>query len=144
MIKRIVVISLMINTFEERNDIMEFLGYQLNEFLTSHLLYSFIIFFIGVFFLHIATIILHFEKRSFGKAIIVLIAGSIIAFLLAFIPYIGILLGLIGFWYVIKIVYDVGWMKSVLAWVVSIVVAFLIALIILFFLGISMSLIFSL
>lgn len=123
---------------------MEFLGYEVTEILRSQLLYSFIIFFVGVFLLHIATSILNFEKRSFGKAIIVLIVGIILSFILAFIPYIGRFLGLIGFWYVIKRVYDVGWIKSILAWFMSIVVAFIIALVILFFLGISIFLVFTL
>ena len=123
---------------------MEFLGYEVTEILRSQLLYSFIIFFVGVFLLHIATSILNFEKRSFGRAIVVLIVGSIVAFILAFIPYVGGFLGLIGFWYVIKSVYDVGWIKSILAWLMSIVVAFIIALVILFFLGISIFLVFTL
>jgi len=122
---------------------MEFLGYELSEILTSHLLYSLIIFFIGVFLLHLATKILNFEKRGFGKAIVVLIIGSIISFILSFIPYIGGLLGLIGFWYIIKKVYNVGWFKAVLAWLMSIVVAFIIAILLLLLLGISMYLIFS-
>jgi hypothetical protein len=117
---------------------MEFLGYKLSEFLTSHLVYSLIIFFIGVFLLHIATVIMNFEKRSFGKAIIVLIFGSIVAFFLGFIPFIGRILGLIGFWFIIKSVYGVGWIKSILVWLMSIVVAFFIALLLLFLLGISM------
>lgn len=123
---------------------MEIFGYQLGEIITSHLIYSLIIFFIGVFLLHLATIILNFEKRSFVKAIIVLIVGSLIAFILSFIPYIGTFLGLIGFWYIIKSVYNVGWIKSIFAWLMSIFIAFIIALVLLFFLGISMALIFSL
>lgn len=122
---------------------MDIFGYELSEFLTSHLIYSLIIFFIGVFLLHLATIILNFEKRSFIKAIIVLIVGSLIAFILSFIPYIGTFLGLIGFWYVIKIVYNVGWIKSIFAWFMSIFIAFIIALLLLFLFGISMSIIFS-
>jgi len=123
---------------------MEILGYQLSEIITSHLIYSLIIFFIGVFLLLLATIILNFEKRSFVKAIIVLFVGSLIAFVLSFIPYIGTFLGLIGFWYIIKSVYKVGWVKSILAWLLSIFIAFVIAVVLLFFLGISMKLVFSL
>ena len=117
---------------------MEFLGYEVSEILTSHLIYSLIILLVGVFLLHLATVILNIEKRGFGKAIIVLVAGSIISFILAFIPYIGILLGLVGFWYVIKSVYGIRWIKAVFVWLMSIVVAFFIALLIFFFLGISM------
>ena len=116
---------------------MEIFGYELGEILTRQVIYLVIIFFIGVILLHIATSILDFRKRSFGKAAGVLIAGSIVAFLLAFIPYIGRILGLIGFWFFIKSFYDVSWGKAILAWIMSIVVAFIIALIILIIFDIS-------
>ena len=117
---------------------MEFLGHAIPHMLLSQLVYYVVIFFLGVFLLHSATVILNFEKRSFGKAIIVLILGSIIAVLLGFIPFIGGILGLVGFWFIIKKVYRVGWLKSILAWLMSIIVAFLIALVLLFLLGLSM------
>ena len=120
---------------------MEFFGYAVNDLLMSQIVYYLIIFFIGVFLLHSATVILNFEKRSYGKAIIVLIVGSIIAVLLGFIPIIGGILGLIGFWFVIKSIYHVGWFHSILAWLMSIIVAFLIALVFLFLLGLSVFLI---
>jgi hypothetical protein len=116
---------------------MEFLGYELGEILTRQLIYLVVIFFLGVILLHFATSILDFKKRSFGKAAGVLIAGSIVAFILAFIPYLGRLLGLIGFWFFIKSFYDVSWGKAILAWIMSIVVAFIIALVILILFGIS-------
>ena len=116
---------------------MELLDYELGEILSRQIIYLVVIFFLGVFLLHVATKILDFRKRSFGKAAGVLIVGSIAAFLLAFIPYIGRILGLIGFWFFIKSFYDVSWGKAILAWVMSIVVAFVIALVILILLGIS-------
>ena len=116
---------------------MEFLGYELGEILTRQFIYLVVIFFLGVILLHIATKILDFKKRSFGKAAGVLITGSIVAFILAFIPYVGRILGLIGFWFFIKSFYDVSWGKAILAWIMSIVVAFIIALVILFLFNIS-------
>ena len=116
---------------------MELLGYELGEILARQIIYLVVIFFMGVFLLHVATKILDFHKRSFGKAAGVLIVGSIAAFLLAFIPYIGRILGLIGFWFFIKSFYDVSWSKAILAWVMSIVVAFIIAIIILILFDIS-------
>jgi len=116
---------------------MEILGYELGEMLTRQIIYLVVIFFLGVVLLHIATIILDFRKRSFGKAAGVLIAGSVISFLLAFIPYIGRILGLIGFWFFIKSFYNVSWGKAILAWIMSIVVAFIVALIILILFDIS-------
>ena len=116
---------------------MEFLGYELGEILTRQFIYLIVIFFIGVILLHVATSILDFKKRSFGKAAGVLITGSIVAFILAFIPYIGRILGLIGFWFFIKSFYDVSWGKAILAWIMSIVVAFIIALVVLVLFNIS-------
>jgi len=116
---------------------MEILGFELGEILTRQVIYLIIIFFIGVILLHIATKILDFRNRGFGKAAGVLITGSVVAFLLAFIPYIGRILGLIGFWFFIKSFYDVSWGKAILAWIMSIVVAFIIALIILILFNIS-------
>jgi len=116
---------------------MDILGYELGELLTRQFIYLIIIFFLGVILLHVATIILDFKKRSFGKAAGVLITGSMVSFILAFIPYIGRILGLIGFWYFIKSFYDVSWGKAILAWIMSIVVAFVIALIILLIFDIS-------
>ena len=107
------------------------------EILTRQIVYLFVIFFLGVILLHVATKILDFKKRSFGKATGVLIAGSVVAFILAFIPYIGRVLGLIGFWFFIKSFYNVSWGKAILAWFMSIVVAFIIALVILLLLNIS-------
>jgi len=123
---------------------MQWLGFELGEILTRQVIYLVVIFFLGVILLHIATKILDFKKRSFGKAAGVLIAGSIVAFLLAFIPYIGRILGLVGFWFFIKSFYDVSWGKSILAWIMSIVVAFIVALIILILFDISILLIPSL
>jgi len=116
---------------------MQWLGFELGEILTRQVIYLVIIFLLGVILLHVATKILDFKKRSFGKAAGVLIAGSIVAFLLAFIPYVGRIVGLIGFWFLIKSFYDVSWGKAILAWIMSIVVAFIVALIILILFDIS-------
>lgn len=116
---------------------MEILGYELGEILTRQIVYLIVIFFVGVVLLHVATIILDFRKRSFGKSAGVLIAGSVFAFILAFIPYIGRILGLIGFWFFIKSFYDVSWGKAILAWIMSIVVAFIVALVILVLFDVS-------
>ena len=116
---------------------MQWLGFDLGEILTRQVIYLIVIFFLGVVLLHVATGILDFRKRGFGKAAGVLITGSVAAFFLAFIPYVGRILGLIGFWFFIKSFYDVGWGKAILAWIMSIVVAFIIALIILILFDIS-------
>lgn len=116
---------------------MEVIGFELGEILTRQVIYLIVIFFLGVFLLHIATIILDFSKKSFGMAIWTLVVGSVVAFFLAFIPYIGRILSLIGFWFFIKSFYDVSWGKAILAWIISILVAFIIAVIVLILFDIS-------
>lgn len=116
---------------------MEILGYELGDMLTRQLIYFIIVFIIGVLLLHISTIILNFHRRSFGKAVGIVLLGAILMSVLGFIPYIGRLIGLIFVWFFIKSFYDVSWGKAILAWFISIVVAFIIAFIILLILGIS-------
>jgi len=110
---------------------MELFGYELGEIITRQLIYFVVTFLVGVVLLHIATRILDFNKRSFGKDAGVVIAGGVVALFLAFIPYIGRILGLVIFWFFIKSFYDVSWGKAILAWIMSIVVAFIIAVIVL-------------
>jgi len=116
---------------------MEIFGFEVGEILTRSTVYFFITFFIGVFLLHFATKILDFKNRSIGKAIGVIVVGDIVAFFLAFIPYIGRIVGLIGFWFFIKSFYDVSWGKAILAWIMSILVAFIIAAVVLVLFDIS-------
>jgi len=116
---------------------MEFLGYELGELLTRQVIYFLITVFVGVFLLHLSTGILNFHKRSFGKAAGTVIIGAVAMSILAFIPYVGRIIGLISFWYFIKSFYDVSWGKAILAWIMSILVAFIIAAVILILCDIS-------
>ena len=101
--------------------------------------------FIGAVLLHIATGILDFKKRSVWLAFAVVIIGGIISFTLRFIlsyvlnimPILGFAIGLFIYWFCIKSFYDVSWGKSILAWFIGIIVAFIISVIILILLGIS-------
>jgi hypothetical protein len=120
---------------------MELFGFVIGDFYIQSLIQFLITFFIGAVLLHLATGILGFEKRGIGTAAGTVLVGSVFAFFLSFIPFIGWFLGLIGFWYIIKKFYDVGWIKAVFAWLMSIVVAFIIAIVVLFILGISFILI---
>jgi len=62
---------------------MEIIGFELGELLTRQVIYLVVIFFLGVILLHVETSIIDFKKRSFGKAAGVLIAGSVVAFIIA-------------------------------------------------------------
>ena len=116
---------------------MELLGLVIDDFIRGSLIQFFITFVIGAVLLHLATGILDFKKRGFTTAVGTVLVGSIFSFFLTFIPLVGWLLGLIGFWYIIKKFYDVGWLKAVIAWIMSIVVAFIIGVVIIFLMGIS-------
>jgi hypothetical protein len=117
---------------------MEFLGFEIGELVTSTIIQFVITVLLGGILLHIATGILNFEKRSFTIAIAVVIVGGVFLSILNLIsiPF-GWLLGLVGYWFFIKSLYNVGWVKAILAWLMSIFVAFIIALIVIFILGLS-------
>ena len=116
---------------------MAFMGFTLGVMLTAFLMYFLISVFIGGVLLHLATVILNFQKRSLGTAVAVVIVGGIVAFIFGFIPAVGWILGLIAYWYFIKSFYSVGWGKAILAWAMSILVAFIITILVILLLGIS-------
>lgn len=111
---------------------------QINDVLIQEVIIFLFVLLIGAVFLHLATRILDFKNRSYGKAFLAILLGNILVFLLSYIPFrlLGILLGLLGTWFIIKVLYDVGWFKAFLAWIMSIVVAIVIAVILVLILGI--------
>ena len=116
---------------------MNLLNIQIGSLLTRSLIQFLITLIVGTILLHLATGLLGFKKRSMTKAAGTVLTGDILAFFLGFIPIIGQVLGLFGFWFIIKKMYEVGWIKAIIAWLMSIFVAFIITAIILFILGIS-------
>ncbi|MBS3778374.1 MAG: hypothetical protein KGY50_03670 [Candidatus Thermoplasmatota archaeon] len=116
---------------------MNYISMELGSFLTRSIIQFIITLIVGAFLLHLATGVLGFKKRSLTKAAIVVIIGNVLAFFLSFIPLIGQIIGLLSFWFIIKKMYDIGWIRAIIAWIMSILVAFSITAIILFLLGIS-------
>ncbi|MDG6218441.1 MAG: hypothetical protein QCI00_03260 [Candidatus Thermoplasmatota archaeon] len=116
---------------------MQYIDIELGSILTRSLIQFIINLSIGIILLHIATKLLGFKKRGFIKATGTILIGSILAFMLGFIPIIGQFAGLLGFWFIIKKIYDVGWIKAILAWLMSIFIAFIIASILTILLGLS-------
>jgi len=116
---------------------MDFFIIESGKILTKSIIQFIITLVIGSILLHLATGFLGFKNRSITKAIGTVLTGDIIAFFLGFIPILGQFLGLISFWFIIKKIYDVGWIKAILAWIMSILITFIIAIIILFLLGFS-------
>jgi hypothetical protein len=121
------------------------MAYELSNIVIGSIVQLFITVLIGAFLLHLASKILNFKTKSFGKAFAVVIIGGIVFIIIRYIlssvlsihPLIGITLGLVIYWYFIKTIYDVSWIKSILAWFISIIVSYIITVIILFILGIS-------
>ena len=82
-------------------------------------------------FLHWATGILKFPKRSFGLALasvlIMIVVDVIVPLIFSWIPVIGWIIGfLISLfieWLIIKSFYNVSWGKAIAAWLLSIVLA---------------------
>ena len=116
-----------------------------NNIIIGSLVQLIIIISIGSILLNFASKILDFKKRSFSKAFAVVIVGSIVFIFVRYIlssildvhPLIGIILGLIIYWYFIKSIYDVSWIKSILAWIISIIVSYVITIVILLIIGVS-------
>ena len=74
------------------------------------------------------------EDATFGKAFIAALA----AILGRLIPFIGGLIGLIAFLWIIKTVFNTDWGKAVITWLFAIVIAIVIAIIMAVAVGISM------
>jgi hypothetical protein len=119
--------------------------FEFNSVFIGSLIQLLVTIFIGALLLHFASKILDFKKKSLGKAFSVVIVGGIVFLLVRYFlssvltiyPLIGVILGLIIYWYFIKTIYDVTWINSILAWIISIIVSFIITIIILFLLGVS-------
>jgi hypothetical protein len=116
---------------------MDLFGVDILKILTIDLIHVFIIFVIGGILLHYATGYLFFETRTYGKVISVIIIGCFLFFIFDFIPVFGAGLGHISFWFLIRYIYDVGFVRAAAAWSMSIFVAFMISLFILVIFGID-------
>jgi len=116
---------------------MDLFGVDILKILTIDFIHVFIIFVIGGILLNYATGYLSFENRTYGKVIFVIIIGCCLFFIFDFIPVFGVGLGHISFWFLIRYIYDVGWDRALVAWFMSIFVAFMISLIILVVFGID-------
>ena len=124
---------------------MNLFGIELSDLISGSIIQLIITILIGAILLHIATGILDFKKRSLRLAFAVVIIGGIVSFAIRFIlsyalkivPILGFAIGLIVYWFCIKSFYNVGWGRSILAWIIGIIVAFIISVIILILLGIS-------
>jgi hypothetical protein len=116
---------------------MELFGVDILKILTIDLIHVFTIGVLGGLLLHYATGYLYFLNRSYKKVITVMIIGCSLFFIFDLIPVFGVGLGHLGFWFLIKVIYNEPWDQALGAWFLSIFIAFMISLLILLIFGIE-------
>ncbi|MDV3103703.1 hypothetical protein [Thermococcus waiotapuensis] len=94
--------------------------------------------FIAGLFLYFGARLVGIKDATIGKAMIAVLGGGILARVLSIIPVIGWLLGIIGYVWVIKAVFNTDWLKAFLAWLMTIVVVIITALILAAIVGLSL------
>ncbi|WP_157209531.1 hypothetical protein [Methanotorris igneus] len=109
----------------------------------------FIALIIAGIFLYFGCKLANIEDVSLGKAIVAVVGGGILSFIVSSIfsavPVIGGILsfvfGILSYVWVIKVIFNTNWSKAFLAWlmaiVVEVVVMFIIAFIIAFIFGVG-------
>jgi hypothetical protein len=107
------------------------IAFDMIHFTIRQCIYAICILLIGALLLHYATGFLNFKRRNYRTALEALFIGSIIAFFVSFIPYFGRILSLFVFLYLIKWFYKETWSKAFLAWIISIIIGFVIAIVVL-------------
>lgn len=101
------------------------------NFTIRQVIYFSCILLIGALLLNYSTKIFNFKNINYRTGLESLFIGSIIAFFLSLIPYIGRILSLFVFLYLIKWFYKETWKKAFLAWIITIILGFIIAIIVL-------------
>ncbi len=97
---------------------------------------------IASFLLHLATKMLKFQRKGLGLAFLTIITTvilvTIIKILLSYF-HISVIIyeivGLIVAWYIIKKIYGVGWLLAIVAWLLSILIAYIVAFIMILLIG---------
>ena len=90
--------------------------------------------FIGALFLALAGKLVGIEKATVGRSMIAILGGGIIAGIVAvivasFFPPLASILAFIANVWVIKTVFDTDWLRALLAWILSAVIAAVIIII---------------
>jgi len=94
-------------------------------------IYAACILLIGSLLLHYSTEYFNFKNKNYRTALEALFIGSIIAFFLSFIPFVGRIISLFVILFLIKWFYKETWTKTIYAWFISVIIGFIIAIIIL-------------
>ncbi|MBP1912193.1 hypothetical protein [Thermococcus stetteri] len=93
---------------------------------------------IAGFVLYIGAELAGIKKASLGKSIVAVVGGGILAGILFIIPVLGWILGIIAYIWVIKVVFDTDWLRATLAFLIAIVVEFIVLWLFRLLLGISL------
>ncbi|AEC52646.1 hypothetical protein PNA2_1731 [Pyrococcus sp. NA2] len=92
-------------------------------------------------FMYVAAKLVGIEKASLGRSILVVLLGgilqAIVTIALSFLPGINILLGIIAYVAVIKSLFETGWLKAFLAWIMVFVLELIIVLFLLSLFGVG-------
>ncbi|ASJ02820.1 hypothetical protein A3L09_05895 [Thermococcus profundus] len=103
------------------------------------LLAIFIALFIAGFFLYLGAKLVGIEKATIGKSVVAVVGGGILAMVIGIIPVLGWILAPIAYIWVVKTVFDTGWLRAFLAVIMTIVVEIMIAFALFVLMGISLS-----
>ncbi|ACS33809.1 hypothetical protein [Thermococcus gammatolerans] len=95
--------------------------------------------FVAGLFLYFGAKIVGIEDATIGKSMIAVLGGGILEAILSIVPVIGWLLGIIGYIWVIKAVFNTTWLKAFLAWIMTIVVVIITAFVLGAIIGLSIS-----
>ncbi|WP_456367256.1 hypothetical protein [Thermococcus sp.] len=94
--------------------------------------------FIAAIFLYLGAKLVGIEEATFGRSVIAVLGGGILALLLAVVPVIGKLLSVIGYIWVIKVVFNTSWLRAFLAWIMTMVVTIVAVLVLGAIVGLSL------
>lgn len=107
------------------------IAFDIVNFTIRQMIYFSCILLIGALLLNYSTKIFKFKNLSYRTGLEALFIGAIVAFFISSIPFIGRVLSLFIFLYLIKWFYKESWKKAFLAWLTTVILGFILAIIIL-------------
>ncbi len=94
---------------------------------------------VAALFLWIGAKIAQIGGATFLKALLAVFLGMIAMAILALVPILGWLLGIVAYIVIIKYVFNTDWVKAIIAWLISFVAAIIVGVILGAILGISIA-----
>ncbi|EEB73169.2 hypothetical protein [Thermococcus sp. AM4] len=91
---------------------------------------------IAAFFMEMGAKLAGIENVTLGKSLIAILGGGILAMIVGaifvFLPVINFILAFIAYLWVIKTVFNTGWLRAFVAWLLAVILAIVINAVILF------------